>query len=133
MPSSTTPDLPTPEELGAVWTQLADLEEFGVDPVASRVFRATSFEGEQKVTYDHIGSLLVFADDLARFAERFTTVAEKIRRATLADLEGIRREGRQGSVPVFDEYGDRTEGDDGFLTDRAFDRYFGWTKEKSDA
>lgn len=120
--------LPTPDELDAAERRLTDavldvVVEGSVENLASRVFKVINLD-EYPVTYEHIGALAVFANDLRNRAQYLRELAGKFETAALVDLEGMRLEdGRQGSLPSFDEHGSPTSVG-GFVTPAAAKRYF---------
>lgn len=101
---ATPPALPSAEKLDALWHELSEAIEHTLD-AAHDVFKVACFMGDQTVTFEQIGALLVFAHGAREHADWLTLQADKIEKAVLVDLETIRREGRQVNVPHFDEYG----------------------------
>ena len=117
------PNLPTPEELDAFFGRLMDVEE-ELDAMSRRAFAVTNYEEEQEVTFEHIGSLVVFADDLRRHALHVRRLADKLERVAINELDPIRRDGRQMNVPQFDRWG-HPNSKTGDVTARAVEAYFG--------
>ena len=117
-PSQDLPTLPTAEQLSERWTALSDAVE-KTETALRPVFEAINFDGEQDVTYEHIATLAVFARDLQLFGRQLQESGRKLEHVTLEDLEGIRRDGDQASIPHFDRYGlARKKDPDVFFTAR---------------
>jgi hypothetical protein len=111
---SDVPVLPTIEEMAAAWEACSDAlegqsareaaaNESGLAQLKGRVLAVTNFEDDQEVTFDQVGRLLGWCDDVRGLLEcslRDLSVIEK----SLIDLARIASEGR-GDVPHFDEQG----------------------------
>lgn len=124
--------LPTPAELEAAERQLSDVildsaVEGSIEEVCWRVFKAINPEKDElvDVTFEHIGSLVVFAHYLRDRGEKLLSLAGKIETAALVDLEGMRDAGgEQQCVPTYNYMGTPNVGKDGFLTPYAETHYF---------
>jgi hypothetical protein len=96
------PNLPTPAELKALWSRLADVHD-EVETASHRVLAASNFSEEQDVTYDHVGSIAVFARDVQNVGTSLLELGKMVELTARKDLETSRREGKQENVPKFDE------------------------------
>ena len=104
MPATITPVLPDHEQLDATWSDL--FEMFGeISALADQVFAVINNPDEQTVTLEQIGALTLHVRDLRAWSRDLADLADKLERATLIDLDEIRREGKSVSVPSFDRYG----------------------------
>jgi hypothetical protein len=73
------------------------------------VFAAINYEEPQEVTWEHIGSLAVFASDLRHHGEACLELAAKLAHVATEDLEPIRCEGSHPNMPSFDKLGFSTD------------------------
>lgn len=103
------PRLPTAEEYDEAYGRLSEIVDT-VGPIgkaARQVFTVINYDGDQTVTYDNIGQLLVFAHWIRRHAKELVELADNLVEIAGDDLDCIRREGRQELVPTVDEQGTR--------------------------
>ena len=118
-----TPNLPTPEELDAIFEAFGDVDET-LSEIIRRVLEATNYKGEQEVTWEHVGSFASFANDLRRFGRGLVETADKVSCAALDDLESILRNGSQGNVPQHDLYGRQNYLENGLMGKHVEETYF---------
>lgn len=121
------PVLPTSDELAAVRNRLAQLEEEIADTVQP-VFEAIHYypedDGERvTITWEHIGSLAVFAHDVDEVADRIARLAANLHDATMLELDGVMNgslDGHPVYEPRFTEYGHRIDPGEHWKREREF-------------
>jgi hypothetical protein len=118
-----TPTLPSVEELDATFGKLMDADD-ELGGVVTRVLKVANHEGEQEVTWEQIGSIATFADNVRLMGDRLTEVARQLAATAVRDLEPILREGRQINVPRFDEDGRQNYLDNGLMARHVEETYF---------
>jgi hypothetical protein len=103
--------LPTPAELEAAYHLLLNAHE-AIGDVADRVFWTINNVGhpdlsEQQltVTFEHIGSLAVFAADVKEAVGWIGETAAKLAHVAVDDLSQMQQEGGIANEPSFDENG----------------------------
>jgi hypothetical protein len=101
----TVPQLPDAEALEEAWTKFADLNEHVLDPIIYGVYKALSFEGDQKITYDQIGQLGAWAWEIESFCVDLKKHTANIKEACVRDLPPIARAGSNPHQPRFNEWG----------------------------
>ncbi len=97
----TAPRLPNAAELKAAWTALADVEEQLLEPTMRSVFEALNYSGEQQITFEQIGRLAAWADDVQAIAGSIVYRAANVKEAAVRDLPSIADEGRNPNAPRF--------------------------------
>jgi len=102
--------MPTDEELRATWAAIADVDEFRLSQIASRVLRLVNQDDgtEAQVTYEDIGQLLCWLDHMRSMLNAMSKtvgVLEELR----PELDDIARNGVVECVAAFDEHGKRRD------------------------
>jgi hypothetical protein len=112
MPTSTsTPTLPTREELDAAWSALADAEDEHVHPILRRVLAVVneddaSAKDEKEAFWADSGVLICFVRECRAMLEMVGEHLTKLERAALVDVEQLARTGEMANVPQYDELGE---------------------------
>ena len=91
----------------AVQAYLQDADEL-LKEIGRVVFEATNRSGSQEVSFDQLGVLYGYLDDLKMMARWFTEHADSIQDAARHDLFIVAQDGQMANTPRYDEHGNPT-------------------------
>jgi hypothetical protein len=104
MSTTTTPTLPSEEELDAAHRALTEVIEEHFEEIPRRIFAVTNAD-EPRVSYADVGLLCACVRDFRILVRWLDEELGKVERSTMNDLTVIARDGHMPNVPQYDELG----------------------------